>query len=493
MSSSEKMNVLSDKSREELYSMINELKTENNSLKTELNEYKNESKKQKRKSFSERICDDLCEEILQYLSLEDKLRLECVSKQFQRTVFQRQLYFYINIGGEDDHESYLKNKNLKTYHNYYYIGDQSIDTFIALLKKCPNITSIELNGSNHYYLNYDSKKVDQVFQLIIENCNNLSEVIVLNDIISNESNFDEFHQKFGPKIKYLRSLKTFRKLIESNLFPNIERIEINSEAIDHSIIPHLKLDKLKQFEIMIAQGQEHMVQKVIDTFPTLTHFDVVFTSEDENAIYKSLKNISKFKHLIHFKFIHWEVRHDFLGTNNRFCRLLKQMANKSQTLKSIEFGFCFNDQNSDIRQLLSQLKAFPALKRLSLWLVWLNDEDEDNIDINETFSFELFKGLSNITHLSLRFACDQHLYESIVKDIDIYLPKLQYLQLREDHPLFETSSEGVTQMADILSRLSRLESLKMNFKSRVNLKKIKKEITKKCRIIKTIEIKRDYY
>ena len=44
---------------------------------------------QKRRSFSERICDDLSEVILQYLSLEGKLRLECVSKQFQRTVFQR--------------------------------------------------------------------------------------------------------------------------------------------------------------------------------------------------------------------------------------------------------------------------------------------------------------------------------------------------------------------------------------------------------------------
>ena len=33
-----------------------------------------------KKSFSDRICDDLCEEILQYLPLEDKLRLQCVSK-----------------------------------------------------------------------------------------------------------------------------------------------------------------------------------------------------------------------------------------------------------------------------------------------------------------------------------------------------------------------------------------------------------------------------
>ena len=84
------------------------LKEENCLLKTELNQYKNESKNcqsKKRlkssgsealdrqtvnkKSFSDRICDDLCEEILQYLSLEDKLKLEGVSKQFQRTVLKK--------------------------------------------------------------------------------------------------------------------------------------------------------------------------------------------------------------------------------------------------------------------------------------------------------------------------------------------------------------------------------------------------------------------
>ena len=43
---------------------------------------------EKRQSFSERICDDLCPHILQYLSLEDKLRLECMSHQFQRSIIK---------------------------------------------------------------------------------------------------------------------------------------------------------------------------------------------------------------------------------------------------------------------------------------------------------------------------------------------------------------------------------------------------------------------
>ena len=189
-----------------------------------LNERKDDN--YRRDSFDDRFCDDLCEDILQYLSLEDKLKLESVSKQFQRTVFQRQNELFINMCAEE-HRLYLNNKhrydmrnigvdrrfNIRRVGNYYYIEDQSMHSFKALLKKCPNITSIELNGLfynadynpdklNLFYRFFSSiksvldnfsiitstlsvigtrhvnhsDKINQVYRLIIENCNNLSEV-----------------------------------------------------------------------------------------------------------------------------------------------------------------------------------------------------------------------------------------------------------------------------------------------------------------------------
>ena len=186
--------------------------------KHSLNERKEDN--YRRDSFEDRFCDDLCEEILQYLSLEDKLRLECVSKQFQRTVFQRQYELYINVLGEVEHKRYLKNKFNKMYRNYYYIGNKSMQPFKAVPKKCSNITSIELNRY-HYS---DGQKINQVFQLIIENCNNLSSVIidVKNDI--NDSNLQEFQRKFAQKIKCLRF---DRQPIDLNIFPNIEKLSIS--------------------------------------------------------------------------------------------------------------------------------------------------------------------------------------------------------------------------------------------------------------------------
>ena len=43
----------------------------------------------RRDSFEDRVCDDLCEVLLQFLPIKYKFLFECVSKQFQRNVFQR--------------------------------------------------------------------------------------------------------------------------------------------------------------------------------------------------------------------------------------------------------------------------------------------------------------------------------------------------------------------------------------------------------------------
>ena len=208
---------------------------------------------------------------------------------------------------------------------------------------------------------------------------------------------------------------------------------------DGSIIHRLNLANVTKLELICRFRQECMVQTVIDKFQKLRHFNAWIEYGDENVIYKPLKNISNLKHLIHFCYaIH------FGELNNKFCGLLKQMANYCQNLKSIDCRFKVNEKNMDIRQYLSQLKAFPALKRLQFWLIIGDNEGEDNIDVNQLFSFELFKGLENITHLSLGFSPTQVSKESILKEIDINLPKLQYLKLtdRFEHNCRRSDTNG---------------------------------------------------
>ena len=78
-----------------------------------------------RDSYDNQICDDLSEVILQYLSLEDKLRLECVSQQFRRTVTEK--HYFLDI----------------TYKMTKLRERKSIEKFV---KKFPKLSEIEFSG-----------------------------------------------------------------------------------------------------------------------------------------------------------------------------------------------------------------------------------------------------------------------------------------------------------------------------------------------------------
>ncbi len=65
------------------------MKIEHNSIDTDLNET------DYRLSF-DRLCDDIVFEILSFLPIKDKIRLECVSKQFQRCIIRGQTILEIS-------------------------------------------------------------------------------------------------------------------------------------------------------------------------------------------------------------------------------------------------------------------------------------------------------------------------------------------------------------------------------------------------------------
>ena len=103
------------------------------------------------------------------------------------------------------------------------------------------------------------------------------------------------------------------------------------------------------------------------------------------------------------------------------CFSLKQIAIKCPKLKRIVFPSNFILKNiEEVQQLFQILKAFPSLKRFNTVLT-----EETDLQNNEWFSFELFRDLPKITHLSLNLK-GKTLNESVLKDIEINLPKLQW-------------------------------------------------------------------
>ena len=73
-----------------------------------------QTNKQLKSSF-DRFGDDLTELILSYLSFENKLRFECVSKQWRRLVFNKQFVLEIKIYYEYNGRVVIRETFLKIY------------------------------------------------------------------------------------------------------------------------------------------------------------------------------------------------------------------------------------------------------------------------------------------------------------------------------------------------------------------------------------------
>ena len=150
----------------------------------------------RRDSFSDRVCDDLSEVILQFLPLKDKLRLECVSKQFQRTVF---------------------------YNNSKYLclpqkGITNNQQYIQLFKKWPKLNKLIIFS---YYLKKEMNEqmLNDLIELIIKYCNNLTHIeFSLFDLIETEVQ-RLFFDKFA---KQLVSLIIYNKNIRFSHLANVE-------------------------------------------------------------------------------------------------------------------------------------------------------------------------------------------------------------------------------------------------------------------------------
>ena len=100
------------------------------------------AKKVYRKDSMDRFGDDLTELILSFLWFEDKIRLECVSKQWKRCVFQRQFVIEIDSYSKESYDSLNK---LIDKDDNYHLDEEALE---SVLKKCPNITKVKLSDLN---------------------------------------------------------------------------------------------------------------------------------------------------------------------------------------------------------------------------------------------------------------------------------------------------------------------------------------------------------
>ena len=417
-------------------------------------------------SFDNRICDDLSEVLLQFLPLKDKPRLECVSKQFQRTVFVKQyeicLYSSLKLN-EEVTEGFVEDINI------IYIIEDNIRNYIqcieSVLKKCPNVQRMNICTKNRIF--------KSIVPLITKYCHNLNEFNVDSNEWTEPKLNEEFHQKFSLKLKYIRCGKD----LDFNLYPNLHSLDKYIKfklglSFPESVLP-LNLKKLKELNITLTEQNKHLLREVLQKFHKLRHLGLYLYTDLQKSVSNAFKESAVLQNLIQLKY-----NTNSAKNGNQFLNSLKHLSKKFPKLKSFEIESVLMKDFPDLRQQLSPLKAFPDLKRLNLWLNLQHEIDQD------MFSLKAFEELSYITHLRLRFDV-KLLNEKILTNIDIYLPKLQYLFIRRK---ISTDEEGVTQMAESLSRLSSLHTIDLWLTYGHISELMNAKIIEKCRKIKTIRL-----
>ena len=176
----------------------------------------------------DRFGDDLTELILSYLRFEDKVRLECLSKQWRRLVFNKQ--FVIEIKNEKTKNSMRRLirriidiekcvTERKDSLKQMIRSDNSVDAQVLelLVKKCPNITTIGFHSGMN----------SEVLSLIGRHCHHIRSLTVSIDS-GKEEEVLNFGRQYGHKFKELdinaeaETIKQFLKLC-----PNLEKLRVS--------------------------------------------------------------------------------------------------------------------------------------------------------------------------------------------------------------------------------------------------------------------------
>ena len=355
------------------------------------------------KDSFERFGDDLSEVLLSYLSFEDKFRFECVSKQFQRLIFNKQTDLIF------DSKIKKKFEKLDVFEQKYI----EFNTMSHILKKCSNIRRIVLS--------FRIKSMDGFISLVTKHCLHLNS-IELNFHQMSENRLKEFCDKFGPKMKSIaikgshrmNSIKTILKRS-----PHLESLDIKDLNRRLSIVfnpntnkPFAK--KLKSFSFTFKSTDIKLIESFFDYYKnSLESVEVKTTTlstEYINALMTQISKLSKLKKLV--LICETSVESSFV---NKFSEIVDKCPNIKELKLSFNQIVC-----PLIPKFLVLFNRFQQLKRLT----FINMGPLPDPPVLHSLMSRDLIGCKQLTHLRI-FSKDVLITDEFFENIDKYLPKLQ--------------------------------------------------------------------
>ena len=402
----------------------------------------------RRDSFSDRVCDDLCANILKYLPLKYKLKLQYVCKQFKRVVLESHKSEFLQI------PQYV-NKTLLT-------NEQHIELF----KKWPRIGRVCISRyvQDTVDLPFQDRISNELIEAIIKYCNNLTHIKICKTIVINSEVQKKLFDKFADKLIFLQ-IKCRNIGLTFTSAQNIEELSVKSFD---SQLNQIKFYRLKKFEVKLFSDELDDFEIFIENNEkTLKHLWI--TSEeiyDKESAEKLLKIIAKSTNLVNLG-----IAGEKIYSDESLAHYWQQIAINCKQIKSLRISF-YSKVNLRINDsMLSILKLFNGLKRLEIFFKRIHRPNEKPYQVIQDL-----KGLQGLTHLCI-CAKPNSFKETILIDIDINLPELKSLTI---YGWFTPTIKT----AQYLCKLSSLETIKCGIRNKKIIPEIERHLIQNCKHFK---------
>ena len=348
--------------------------------------------------------DDLTELILQYLTFEDKVRLECVSKQWRRLVFNKQFVIEIINRRLQQTKDSLRSLNQNNEPNMESINRRALE---SVLHKCHYIQTIRI----------DIEVSSEVLSLIGRYCHRIKSLKYTFSSISGD-NFLPFFRMYGHKLEELEFQESWDENSDEikpilKFCSNVERIYFYGLEQylnqDKEFLPKLKHIK-SPFEIKAEYSWKLKIlsDKYSQTLKIL-HVSLSELTEEELKI--CIECIARFENLKELK-----IKLRLIGSydSEPIDDCLSLIGQKCNKLLKLDLIINNNVPISDT--FLDIFSLFKAIKKLKI-----------NITENTVLSgsVECFKHCTELIDLEIYY---NQLTEDFFENIALFVPKLKFLQ-----------------------------------------------------------------
>ncbi|CAG2100923.1 unnamed protein product [Medioppia subpectinata] len=452
------------------------------------------------KNSMDRFGDDLCALLVSHLDIEDRFRFECVSKQFQRTVFRSvvDINFDVSFIQRQDFPIFTTmNKIIKKCRNiqtidFCYLNENNeyfLEVLPEILHKFPNLRQIycNLSSNSNRWVKQLAPLITRIGDIEMEKkrlliqCHRLSHLTAINNLLlALQTVIFKYFQSEGFRdnaFEYFVSKGTELKKIEMNMAQQMKHLKTSLKTIDDGnednkqqaqiyaknsmdrfgddlcalLVSHLDIEDRFRLECVSKQFQRTIFRSVVDI-----DFDDPFIQREDISIFKTMKKISKKCRniqTIDFRYIE--------ENNEYFLEVLPEILHKFPNLRQI---YCNLSSNSDL--WIGQLA--PLITRIGRILV---DNKQSLIQCHRLSDLRVIDNLSNVfdstsgqllvknlLHLNLYGTHNNQLLSELVSGNQSLkcLCVLYY------------NTESFTQLAPQLSRLTQLRELELSLRQYEN-------------------------